>query len=290
MNQEMGMQAPDTGQQAMAQTAQGGENAEGPPDQGGSGQAPPVQAQVQMNAPADAPMNNAPGPKDGATAYGSGEGGKEAADCSCGGHETDYGAAGGQEAQGAGPFEGAPMNQGPSAGNPGPAAMNPGYAGFQGSQAGPREACGATYQPPYSGQPPLQYHQQAPSMGYSQMAQPQMGHPQMPGATGQPQMPHMTQGHGGCGGHGGHMGGAAQHVQHDQNQFGQMADAVGRFLRGEATPTDMVNGIFSLDFRNDQLWKGALLGAAAVLIFNSGVVQNSIGKLFGSDKDDPSDA
>jgi hypothetical protein len=79
----------------------------------------------------------------------------------------------------------------------------------------------------------------------------------------------------------GYMDADAQHFYHDENRFGQMADMVGRFLNGEATTADIVNGLFSLNFRDDQFWKGALLGAVAVLIFNSGAVQQGAGKLFG---------
>jgi len=82
------------------------------------------------------------------------------------------------------------------------------------------------------------------------------------------------------------MGADAHHIYHDENRFGQMADMVGRFLKGEATTADMVNGLFSLNFRDDQFWKGALLGAVAVLIFNSGAVQQGVGKLFGSKSSD----
>ncbi|MBW2707994.1 MAG: hypothetical protein JRD04_01710 [Deltaproteobacteria bacterium] len=91
--------------------------------------------------------------------------------------------------------------------------------------------------------------------------------PQMnPAASGQ-----------GCG----HMGADAKHVEHDENRFGQMADMVGRFIEGEASTADMVKGIFSLNFRDDQFWKGALAGALAALVLNSDMVKQGVGKVFG---------
>ena len=88
-------------------------------------------------------------------------------------------------------------------------------------------------------------------------------------------------GHAAPGQGGGYMGADAHHIYHDENRFGQMADMVGRLLKGEATTADMVNGLFSLNFRDDQFWKGALLGAVAILIFNSDAVHQGLGKFFG---------
>ena len=95
---------------------------------------------------------------------------------------------------------------------------------------------------------------------------PQMSPQMNPAASGQ-----------GCG----HMGADAKHVEHDENRFGQMADMVGRFIEGEATTADMVKGIFSLNFRDDQFWKGALAGTLAALVLNSDMVKQGVGKVFG---------
>ena len=299
MNQETGQQQPDTGQQEMVQAAQGG-GMEGAMVQGDGVQAPPQQE------PLDCGCNEE------GESCGCGESEAASGGCSCGGHEGD-GASAQQPAPNAGAPEAMQANPGPAAmdagcgcgdvqGNPAMQSANPGMP--QGQPAAtvnpgaPSQPAGyqAAWAPPQGVQPPPQYHyapmqppqmaqpQVAPQMGHPQMA-PQMGQPQMGAPMGQPQMPGHVSGSG-CG----HMGSSAQHIYHDENKFGQMADMVGRFLKGEATPTDMVEGIFSLNFRNDQLWKGALLGAAAVLIFNSGVVQNSVGKLFGGSEKSDTDA
>ena len=275
MYQEMGTQQPDTEQQKMAP---------GAPWPGGDGQVPRPQVQGLMEDP-------------GTEACGCSEGGEASGGCSCGGHEVDFSASAQRQAPNAGAPEAMQANAGPAAMNAGcgDVQANPAMQGANpGMPQGPPPAAmnaGAPPQPagyqaawaaPHGVQTPPQYHyapMEPPPMAHPQMAS-QMGHPQMPPQMappmGQPQMPGAMPGSG-CG----HMGSSARHIHHDENKFGQMADVVGRFLKGEATPTDMVEGLFSLNFRNDQLWKGALLGAAAVLIFNSGVVQSSVGKLFG---------
>ena len=88
----------------------------------------------------------------------------------------------------------------------------------------------------------------------------------------------------------GYMGADAKHVEHDENRFGRMADMVGRFVQGEATTGDMVKGIFSLNFRDDQFWKGALAGAVAALVLNSDMFKEGVGKIFagGAPKSEPS--
>lgn len=116
--------------------------------------------------------------------------------------------------------------------------------------------------------PPAGHPGMTPSQGYN-MSPDMSSHmsPQMnPAASGQ-----------GCG----HMGADAKHVEHDENRFGQMADMVGRFIEGEAGAADMVKGLFSLNFRDDQFWKGALAGAVASLVFNSDMVKQGVGKVFG---------
>ncbi len=80
----------------------------------------------------------------------------------------------------------------------------------------------------------------------------------------------------------------AHHPKHDEHRYGQMMDMLGRFLNGEADMGDVVNGFFSLDFQNDQFWKGALVGAAATLLLTNENVQKglagSLGSIFGAAK------
>lgn len=169
-------------------------------------------------------------------------------------------------------------------GNPGPSAgpfSQPGQApwSFPGpAQMGPQPGA-------YPGQgpePPFPPHYTA---GHNQPAHQPWSHPASgPQGFGPSTAPHM--GHAAPVQGIGYMGADAPHIHHDENRFGQMADMVGRFLKGEATTTDMVNGLFSLNFRDDQFWKGALLGAVAVLIFNSDAVHQGLGKLFRSKSSD----
>ena len=275
MNQETGIQKPDAGQMEMAQAPQG---------QGG----------MEGVAPRDTP--GGPPPEQG------GNQGGEATGCDCGGHEE--GAAGGcscehetdspgnvaqapqnaaavapHMAGGSAAYTGAPAPQAPNAPNAqaGPAAV----VGFQDmGQPGPMPAQPQyQFQPGYQAQQSPQYYPPQQQPQYQAPAQgpfPGLSHPaQGPAPAMGPQSGHMPGQ--GCG----HMGATADHVHHDENRFGQMADVVGRFIKGEATTADMVDGLFSLNFRNDQFWKGALLGAAAIVVFNSGAVQKGMGKLFG---------
>ncbi len=61
-----------------------------------------------------------------------------------------------------------------------------------------------------------------------------------------------------------------------------MADMVGRFLKGDVTTGDMVNGLFSLNFRDDQFWKGAVIGVLTVLVLNSDTVKDGLANAFGA--------
>lgn len=154
--------------------------------------------------------------------------------------------------------------------------------------------------PQHQAQPPQYQPQQAPQVHFAPQFPPQQmqpgqypsqyppaGHPGMTPSQGynmspdmsshmSPQMNPAASGQG-CG----HMGADAKHVEHDENRFGQMADMVGRFIEGEAGAADMVKGLFSLNFRDDQFWKGALAGAVASLVFNSDMVKQGVGKVFG---------
>jgi len=293
MEENQGIQQPNTGQM---NEPPAGPQAEGPEmggPQGGPDVAPPGQQQpggpLMSEAAAAQPPVQGAGPEQ-PPPYGE--------------YET-YGATGpGQAPDNPGPAgptgmnpgytgspgmnPGQPGSQGPS--NPGNPPYSPGTMGNPGPSAGafsqPGQAFGplpgaaqmGTQSGGYPGQgpqapfPPYQPPHAAPDQPWSQPA----SGPQGSGPSTGPQMGHMAPGQ-----DTGYMGADAHHIYHDENRFGQMADLVGRLLKGEATPSDMVNGLFSLNFRDDQFWKGAVLGAVAVFILNNDAVHQGLGKLFG---------
>lgn len=241
--------------------------------------------------------------------------------CSCSEHATPAPAGTGQAPDNSGPSGPAgtnPGTMGPSGMNQGSFGMNAGQPGSQGAwhpgnppyspgaMGNPGPSAGAFFQPgqapwpfpglaqmgpqpgSFPGQGPQAPFQSPYTAAYNQAPyQPwDGGHPASgpQGPTGPPTGPYMGQPGPGQGI--GYMGADAHHIYHDENRFGQMADMVGRFLKGEATTADMVNGLFSLNFRDDQFWKGALLGAVAILVFNSDAVHQGLGKLFGSKSSD----
>ncbi len=78
-------------------------------------------------------------------------------------------------------------------------------------------------------------------------------------------------------GGGGFVGGASQrHHPHTEDNSGQFADMVGKALQGQATPQDLITGLLNLNFRDDQFWKGIVIGSVAALLFNSESVRNAI--------------
>ncbi len=99
----------------------------------------------------------------------------------------------------------------------------------------------------------------------------------MPGMETNPHMGSSMEGHGSS-----HMGADAHHIYHDENRFGQVADMVGRFLKGEANTDDIVNGLFSLNFRDDQFWKGAIAGVIVAMLLSSDMVKQGLAKSFGA--------
>ena len=76
--------------------------------------------------------------------------------------------------------------------------------------------------------------------------------------------------------------GRAHHPKFEEHKYGQMIDMVGKFLNGEANVGEVVNGLFSLNFQDDQFWKGAMVGAVAALLLTSETVQSSLTKTVGS--------
>ncbi|MDL1959423.1 MAG: hypothetical protein LWX01_05335 [Deltaproteobacteria bacterium] len=76
--------------------------------------------------------------------------------------------------------------------------------------------------------------------------------------------------------------GRSHHPKYDAHKYGQMIDTVGRFLNGEANVGEVVNGLFSLNFQDDQFWKGAVVGAVAALLLTNETVQSGLTKTVGT--------
>lgn len=93
----------------------------------------------------------------------------------------------------------------------------------------------------------------------------------------------------GCEGFAG--GPSPHHRRHTEDNSGHFADMVGKALQGQATPQDLINGLLNLNFRDDQFWKGIVIGSVAALLFNSESVRNALlgtlGGLFGPVQDKP---
>ncbi len=62
---------------------------------------------------------------------------------------------------------------------------------------------------------------------------------------------------------------------------GPFAAVVGKALQGEATPQDLISGLLNLDFRDDQFWKGVVLGTTAAFLFNSDAVRQALAGALG---------
>jgi len=76
--------------------------------------------------------------------------------------------------------------------------------------------------------------------------------------------------------------GRSHHPKFEEHKYGQMIDMVGKFLNGEANVGEVVNGLFSLNFQDDQFWKGAVIGAVAALLLTNETVQSGLTKTVGS--------
>ncbi len=155
------------------------------------------------------------------------------------------------------------------------------------------------YQPQYGaiGQQPQQPMQQ-PAQGF--MGQPQYGAP-MGGFMGQPQYQpqfagsqpqgqFMGQQGGAMGqssGASGHDAKSAEDRLHDKNQFGQqngpdmgqMYGMVQDVLKGDADPGRIMS---FLQASGGDFWKGAIAGAAAVLVVTNGAVKDALAGVVGS--------
>jgi len=76
--------------------------------------------------------------------------------------------------------------------------------------------------------------------------------------------------------------GRSHYPKYDAHKYGQMIDTVGRFLNGEANVGEVVDGLFSLNFQDDQFWKGAIVGSVAALLLTSETVQSGLTKTVGT--------
>ncbi len=66
-----------------------------------------------------------------------------------------------------------------------------------------------------------------------------------------------------------------------QQQYGQVINTVEQFLEGEATVADVVKTLYINTSRDDQLWKGVIIGAAAAVLLTSEPVREVMGKTLG---------
>ena len=207
------------------------------------------------------------GPPPGQTGYQPGSYGFDAQ----GSMQQDGGYSGSQPQTGSAPGQPSVMGQmGVPNNNPGPAGFYTGSQGSAGMTGGSGPSMG----------------QMGPTPGYS----PNMSQPGQPGANPGQTGPYPgaypgtgAQGMSGMDGQGsGHMGASASHIYHDENRFGQVADMVGKFIKGEANTADVVNGLFSLNFRDDQFWKGAIVGVLTAVVLTNDTVKQGLANTFGS--------
>jgi len=66
-----------------------------------------------------------------------------------------------------------------------------------------------------------------------------------------------------------------------QQQYGQIVNAVEKFIEGEATVSDVVKTLYINTAQNDQLWKGVIVGAAAAFLLTSEPVRKTMGETLG---------
>jgi hypothetical protein len=68
----------------------------------------------------------------------------------------------------------------------------------------------------------------------------------------------------------------------EQQRYGQIMQSFEQFAQGEATISDVVKTLYTNTAQHDQLWKGALVGAAATVLLTSKPVREAMGKTFGA--------
>jgi len=78
---------------------------------------------------------------------------------------------------------------------------------------------------------------------------------------------------------GGSFRGGPGHPKHDQHQYGQLAGLIGEFANGNP---DLARVAAYVDGMGTQFWKGALIGAAATLLFTNDQVKSKSGEVLGS--------
>jgi len=64
----------------------------------------------------------------------------------------------------------------------------------------------------------------------------------------------------------------------EQQRNAQLVQTFEQFLGGELSVTDVVKNLYLQTSREDQLWKGVLVGAAAAVLLTSGPVKNAMAK------------
>ncbi len=63
-----------------------------------------------------------------------------------------------------------------------------------------------------------------------------------------------------------------------QQRYGQIAQSVEQFIEGKATVADVVKNVSANLAQDENLWKGAVVGAAAAVLLTSEPVRNAMGK------------
>jgi len=71
-------------------------------------------------------------------------------------------------------------------------------------------------------------------------------------------------------------------VEPRQPDYAQIVKSVEDFADGDATVADVVKTLWTETSQDDQFWKGAVVGAAAAFLLNSGSMRDAMGKTFGS--------
>nr|WP_319392268.1 hypothetical protein [uncultured Desulfobacter sp.] len=71
-------------------------------------------------------------------------------------------------------------------------------------------------------------------------------------------------------------------VEPRQPDYAQIVKSVEDFAEGDASVADVVKTLWTETSQDDQFWKGAVVGAAAAFLLNSGPVRGTMGKTFGS--------
>ncbi len=67
-----------------------------------------------------------------------------------------------------------------------------------------------------------------------------------------------------------------------QPNYSRLLKSVEDFAQGDATVSDVLKDLYAETARNDQFWKGAIVGAAAAVLLTSDPVKQSMGKTFDS--------